>query len=335
MAWKIWKSDAERFEEEYGKALNERNKGNLDGAVEHFNKAAEIASASGDQGLKAKGALAAAMASIYSLVKSPSEAALKQAMASLRSLNPEAELDLALPYRVKAGELYRELEALSAYLTLPRIDIGKLRGMKPGELDELSKRYEEAAGILLQYGRDKFLLEDLLKLDTPQKTALRLLALSRLMKAVLAEREDPGRAVELYTEAVGYLSSIADQRYSATASKWLEKAGKSTKCWICGRDMQGEDVHFVYLPATITPYIAKRYGEEAPNMLVESGGGQYIAVCTACYTAMYNLGDAISRHYYELAMKALEDAVRRLQMEIDALRNECRARWVAGAGRPR
>jgi len=319
MSWKIWKSDKERFDEEFRKGINDRNKGNIDSAIEHFRSAAEIAQRSKNPELKVGGSLATVMVSFYQMLKQPDVASLKNLESSLQELvklNPDEKLNLALPYEIKASELLQEIDILKDLYSLPQFTL---------ELDKYddpistADRYETVAQKLLSYGRESFLIQDLLKLDKPISQAFRLLAYSRILRAYAIVNEDPGKAVELYSEAMGYLSQFQDQDAANFVKSKLEKTGKATKCWICGRNIQGEDVHFVYLRTELTPYIAKNYGNEAPNIIVEKGAKTYMAVCRTCYTSIYYLSDEISKYYYQLAIKALREVESKFTRQIEEL----------------
>jgi len=318
MSWKIWKSDKERFYEEFQKGISDRNKGNIDKAIEHFRSAAEIAQRSKDPELIVKGSLATVMVSFYQMLKQPDIASfenLKSSLQELVKLNPDEKLNLALPYEIKASELLQEIDILKDLYSLPRFTL---------ELDSdnpLSKaeKYETVAQKLLSYGRESFLIQDLLKLDKPISIAFRLLAYSRILRAYTIVNEDPGKAIELYSEAMGYLSQSQDQEVANFVKSKLEKTGRATKSWICGRSIQGEDVHFVYLHTELTPYIMKNYGNEAPNLIVEREAKTYVAVCRTCYGSIYHLSDKISNYYYQLAIKALREVEDRLTRQIEEL----------------
>jgi tetratricopeptide (TPR) repeat protein len=319
LAWKIWKDTVSRFEEEYNKAVNERNKGNIDGAIEHFQSAAKIALESKDQSLIERGKLATVMALIYKLIRKTSTQSLEDAKNSLQYLDPNVELDLALPYKIKVSDLVRELDVLIRVYSIPQINLDKVSSLPLEEVEKLAIEYESVAMKVLSYGREKYLLESLLKLDVPQKMGFKFLALSRIIKGLWIEKESPDKAVQLYSEAIGYFANIPDQRYSELVNDRLSKMSKSTKCWLCGRNIQGEGVHFVYLPSIMTPYILNCYTNDAPQIIVTSRDDTYVAICSACYGAIYKLSDKVAKHYYDLAIAALKRVEQELWAAIRAL----------------
>jgi tetratricopeptide (TPR) repeat protein len=319
MAWKIWKGDKERYDEEFKKGINDRNKKNYDGAIEHFQKAAEIAINSKEPELRVKGVLAAVMAAFYQMMKQTTVSSfenLKSSLLELIKLNPDAELDLALPYEIKASELLQEIDVLKDLYSIPQFTLELDKYKDP---NTMANKYETVAQKLISYGRETFLIQDLLKLEKPIRIAFRLFAYSRILKAYMIVDEEPSKALELYSEAMGYLEQVQDQTIMNFAKAQHEKISIATKCWACHRNIQGEDVHFVYLQTEMTPFIKKNYGNDAPNLLVEREAGTYVAVCKTCYGAIYYLSDKISRYYYQLAMETLKEVEIRLTQRIEEL----------------
>lgn len=299
MAWKFWKSEHERFEEEMRKAFDNRNKNKIDKAIENFLNAYKLATGSSDPSLREKGKIAYAYALVYTAILSKNINDLKAASDYLRNLREDVELDLALARPVKAGELAEELYLLSLYYSAPRID---LRSASSMSLDD-ANGIRDIGEYFLSKGSKRLVLEDIFDVKEPLNViGLRLLGYSKLIEASHAEKEDLNKSIELYAEALAYFQQIADVLANSVKVK-MNKLGKATKCWICGRAIQGEEVNFVYLDSFLTKYIVDKYGGDAPG-IIESNEGK-IAACSACYGAIYNLSDKIARYYYEEAMKAL------------------------------
>lgn len=311
MSWKFWKSDAEKFEEEMRKAFDDRNKGRIADAVSHFQAAYEISQRSADPSLRERGRVAYAYALVYRAVSTRRPEDFAAAADHLRALPPDLELDLALPRPVRAGELAEDLSLLALYLSAPTVDLDSASRVPA----EAAERLEAVAKELLARGGRRFILEDALGIHEPLNViGLRLLGVARAVRAAHLEGEDMSKAVELYAEALAYLQQASD-RMSKDVRARLEKLGRATKCWLCGRAVQGEDVNFVYLDSTLTSYISGRYGGDAPNIV--RGGA--VAVCRACHGAIYKLSDKVARYYYEEAIRALRQVEERLTLRIQAL----------------
>lgn len=313
MAWKFWKSEHERFEEEMRKAFDNRNKNKIDKAIDNFLNAYKIAYSSSDPSLQEKGKIAYAYAMIYSAIMTKNPESLRKASEYLKTLREDIEFDLALPQRIKAGELAEELYIASLYYTLPPIDLGKASSMS---IDE-AKRLRELGEFFISKGSKRLITEDLLEIkEPPNVVGLRLLGYSKLIEASHMEKEDLNKSIELYAEALAYFQQVAETLANTVKVK-IDKLGKATKCWVCGRSVQGEEVNFVYLDSFLTKYILERYSKDAPN-IVEASSSK-IAICSACYGAMYNLSDKIARYYYDEAIKALRALEERLLALISQL----------------
>lgn len=326
MSWKFWKSDHEKFEEEMRKAFDNRNKNKIDKAVEEFLDAYNIASSSGDPSLREKGKIAYAYALVYKalLTKSPKD--LTDASEYLKTLREDVELDLALPKPVKAHELAEELYIASLYYSTPRVDMSSASSLTL----EDAKKIRSVGEYFLSKGSRRLLLEDLLDIkESLSIIGLKLLGYSRLIEAYHVEKEDLNRSIELYAEALAYFQQAADPLANPVKAR-ISKLGKATKCWFCGRAVQGEEVNFVYLDSFLTKYIIEKYGSDAPDIIESSG--KRVAACAGCYGAIHSLSEKIARYYYEEAMKALKAleervivAISQLQAQISMLQSRLAA----------
>ncbi|MEM4623218.1 MAG: hypothetical protein QW816_04095 [Desulfurococcaceae archaeon] len=306
MAWKIWKSEAERFEEEMRKAFDNRNKNKIEKAIEHFTNAYKIASSSTDPSLREKAKIAYAYLMIYTAIQYRSTELFENTSKYLANLPGDIELDLALPRPVKVSELAEDFKILTLLSSIPSIDLEKASNIK---LEE-ARRMREIGEYLLSKGNKKLILEDIFNIEEPINIiALRLLGYSKFIEASHIEKEDLNKSIELYAEALTYFQQAADKIASIVMTK-IEKLGKATKCWICGRAIQGEDVNFLYLDSFLTKYIVEKYSGDAPGILILEHGK--VATCSACYGIIYNLSDKIAKYYYQEAMKALKELEQRL-----------------------
>ncbi|MDW8082658.1 MAG: hypothetical protein RMI56_02550 [Sulfolobales archaeon] len=311
MSWKFWKSDLEKFEEELRKAFEDRSRGKIEDAISHFQEAYEIAQKSSNAGLRERGRVAYAYALIYRALLTRKPEDFSTAAKYLREVPPDVELDLALPKPVRCGDLADELVLLEAYYSTPEVDL-----VEPSKTPlEAVDRLESTGRLFLSRRGRRFLLEDVVGIHEPfEVVGMKMLGLARVVRAAHTESEDISRAVELYAEALAYLAQASD-RLSSEVRGRVEKLGRATKCWFCGRAVQGEDLNYVYLDTFLTKHISNKYGGETPNLVRENS----VAVCRACYGAVYRLSDRISRHYHEEAMKALKQLEDRLVARIRAL----------------
>lgn len=304
----LFKSDREKFEDELSKAINDRNKGNLEGAVNHFYKAYEIASRTQDPDVKRRSVEALFYALFYdALIKRTPEAFAKAAEVC-RKLDPSIQLDVGIAFKPTAGDLAKDLELLSLIFRLPRFNVSEA-----GSMDlSVASMYEEVGNRLIAEGSRRLVIEDLVGIHEALYTiGLRLLGYARIIRALKVEADNPTKAVELLSEAISYLQQAAPEVRSFVDNK-LSKLAKATKCWVCHREIQGEDVNYLYLPASINSYILEKYGSEASHLINEGR----VAVCRVCYTAIYNLSDALARKYYEMAVKLIREVEARLEARL-------------------
>lgn len=313
MSWKIWKSEAEKFEEEMKKAFDNRNKNKLDKAIEHFTNAYKITYGSSDPNLREKAKIAYAYLMVYSAILYKNTETLKNTSEYLAKLPGDIELDLALPRPVKVSELAEDFKILEILSSIPSID---LKNSSSISLEE-ARRIREIGEYLLSKGDRRLVLEDIFDIKEPLNIiGLRLLGYSKLIEASHIEKEDLNKSIELYAEALVYFQQAADKLASIVKVK-IDKLGKATKCWICGRAIQGEEVNFIYLESLLTKYIVDKYSGDAPG-IIELEQGR-IATCSACYGIIYNLSDKIARYYYQEAIKALRELEQRLLALISQL----------------
>jgi len=174
-------------------------------------------------------------------------------------------------------------------------------------------KFEAVAQSYMSLGRDNLVLGDLFGIKgTPYTMAYKYLGLSRLLKGLIEEKSDPGKAVEYYAEAMGYFSNAMLEEYKSYSDQRIKKLSTVAKCWFCGRDVQGEEIHYVYMETLLTPYLQSKFGGESPPSM----RGTKIVACVACYEAIHLMADSVARMYYERAMAALREVEQRLTQQI-------------------
>jgi len=307
----LFKSDREKFENELNKALSERNKGNLESAVKYFLNAYEIALGAKDPEISKRADETLFYALFYdALVKKTAES-FSKASQQCKKLDPSWQLDIGLASKPTASELCRDLEIASMIVSLPEFSIDVARRMD----ESLASKYEEIGSKLLAEGSRRLIIEDYLKINDPLSTiGFRFLGYSRIVRALKIEADNPANAMELYSEAAAYLQQAPAEIKKFVDSR-MGKLSKTTRCWVCHREIQGEEINYIYLPASINKYIIEKYGNDSPY-IINNGT---IAVCRVCYTMIYNLSDALAKKYYEQAMKALQEVEARLNARISIL----------------
>jgi len=320
----FFKSDAERFNDLMSKGFSDRNKGNLDGAVRNFLQAYEVASKSRDPDLASKADIPLFYALFYEALIKKTPESFRRAAEQCRKLSPNTELDLGLASKVYPPDLTRELELLAELAGLPGFEVSKVKSMDLS----VAEKYESVANALLAEGSRRLILEDLVGIhESLNVIGFRLLGYARMIRAAKIEENEPSRAVEIYSEALAFLQQ-ATPEVREFVNERITKLGKSTRCWVCHREIQGEEVNYIYLPASVNDYVKSKYGKDAPYLISDDGK---IAVCRVCYTMVRDLSDKISKYYYDLAikeMRLMEERInarlRELQARVDLMRTTIR-----------
>lgn len=128
--------------------------------------------------------------------------------------------------------------------------------------------------------------------------------------------ENPQQAAEYQQIAAGYRQQNG-QSIEANMRK-VREYSRTCTCWVCGRVATGQGINFFSAPA------------EAPTSLKDKTDAaaasredvKHIYICRACYTAISNRSDEISKSYYDAAMREMAAMEARLQAEIAALQSQ-------------
>ncbi len=128
--------------------------------------------------------------------------------------------------------------------------------------------------------------------------------------------DDPKKAAEYQQFAYNYRKQIGES--GEKNLDFIKKYSASATCWICGRDANGEGVHFYAMSSDISPCLRKNDG------VLKSADEKFenIYVCRACYSSISRRADAISKYYCGMAEDRMREMEARLQAEIAALQAE-------------
>ena len=128
---------------------------------------------------------------------------------------------------------------------------------------------------------------------------------------------DPKQAAEYLQNAVSYRQQIGED--GAHDLGLIQSYSKTAKCWICGRVVTGETIHFVTMSSEITP-LMKSSKEGLLDSATESMSSIY--ACRACYSAISRRADAIANDYHMKSIQEIRNVEARLQAEISSLQSE-------------
>ncbi len=175
--------------------------------------------------------------------------------------------------------------------------IDELEGRKQvflaGETKSSEAKAEHHARAAEFFGR---LGENIMFIDG--KTARPLyhfhLGSSQFYTALIKAQMDPEKAVELLQETYGNFRLGEATEKAAEVQNLSHKFATTAKCWVCGREIQGQDLHFRYYEARITPYyraVVESESEEQKVELLDEG----LPLCTTCGSMLSELADSYAR----------------------------------------
>jgi len=311
----VWgKPKEKKILEEWDKANDLRNKSKWDDASKAYYKVYEMSLQVTDPNLRQLGTIALAMSYLMYLKVSLNKGTLDNLYNVLKSLNPEQELEI--PYKVKVKEILPEIEALRDAMSLEKVDIGS----KPPSALELSKRYEDVAKKFFLINKQELTLGDFLGIkNSPNQLGLFYMGISRYLVAVTVEEKDPQEALDKYSETLNYFIQSGDEKWKSYIQDKVNRLSKTAKCWFCGRIVQGEGIHFIYLETILSDYMLSK-NSDAVNSVQ---GNTKLVACEGCYNAISKLADRIAKYYYEMTMQKisqLEARIRSLEARVSMIR---------------
>ena len=309
---KLFKQPAEKaeieFREAYEKGVNlgpER----WPEAVKHFSEASKYYGEIGDS---QKSAQSLALANLFHALSSRTGEAWQKCSQAMGQL-PNIQLNVG--FAVNSPSIAQQASVLSSDIAATEaLNAESKDASRVAAVRDLAQKYMDLIGSDLSVWR-------LMKQEIdPQRRAYYLLGLASLIEANSVADADPGRSVALLSEATTNLELAAmDPMTLAPGTKEkLENIAKFGKCWFCGREMQGQNFHYILLPASITQYTRQRYGSGMPPSLDEN----MVVACEGCSSSIRNVADKVARAYFESAMAEMRALEQRLDARISALQAE-------------
>ncbi len=175
-----------------------------------------------------------------------------------------------------------------------------------------------ATAIRTDIGGNVLVLPELFKQGsfTGEQRALALAAMSEEAMGASLLASDPKAAAEHYQTARLWWSQAGDAGAAEAAASRVAQYGKSAKCWFCGREVSGENIHFVPMPSDLTDLVkAADKDSLLPTFDPQTG---MVYACKGCHGAVYHLADG-------LATQRMNELNAKLQPQIDELKNQVKA----------
>lgn len=256
---------------------------------------------------------AAAYASVMDLAQRTSDpSAYRTAAQNLRALG---DMSIKLGLRESTGNaLAHEAEILAS--------VTEWTALQPTSTAQYQEKAEAlrtvATAIRTDIGGNVLVLPELFRQGsfTGESRALALAAQSEEAMAESLLASDPKAAAERYQTARLWWSQAGDAAQADAAASRVAQYGRSAKCWFCGREIAGENIHFVSMPSNLTDLV-RAADKDSPLPSFDPASGNVYA-CKGCHGAVYHLAD-------ELAVKRTAELDAKIQPQIQDLKNQIQA----------
>lgn len=302
MAFKLFKNGDELYEE--SKELIKRG---------DFAKARStlVKSIDKDGGVDDVAAVQVALIDLRDRLTSVS--AYQNLLNTLNKLESAKEVDFGLDV-LDVEELKTECS-----LTIRKINILSAGGTGQALVDKGKELQKLAQDYQANIGNRSLLIISLFKKDTSVTGETEFYNLMAVAYETMADGvvyDNPAQAAEYQQIAAGYRQQNG-QSTEENMRKVRAYAATCT-CWICGRIATGEGIHFYSAPADVSPSLEDRSTTAGKTR----ADAKHIYICRACYTAISNRSDEISKAYYDQAMQQMAAMEARLQAQIAALQSQ-------------
>ncbi|MDO5862451.1 MAG: hypothetical protein Q4Q58_06650 [Thermoplasmata archaeon] len=128
--------------------------------------------------------------------------------------------------------------------------------------------------------------------------------------------DNPQQAAEYQQIAAGYRQQNGQS--TEENMRKVREYSRTCTCWVCGRVATGQGIHFYSAPADVSPSLK----DSASSAADSRADTKHIYICRACYSAISNRSDEISRQYYQQSMQQMQAMEARLQAQIVALQSQ-------------
>lgn len=136
---------------------------------------------------------------------------------------------------------------------------------------------------------------------------------------------DPSAAADEMSQAVMYYRRAAYKQGEEAANRALANLRLERTCWICGREMQGQDINFSYIPTQVSPYhsdLLQKVGQDCSSLDLANSR---VALCVVCKGLISCLANTIAGEIAAFKMQELQGEIRRLSDRIEKLERSNRS----------
>ena len=218
-------------------------------------------------------------------------------------------------------EISRDELITECQLTIRKIELLSSGGEGQALMDKGKRIQELAQDFQSRIGDRNLIILELFKNDTSvtgMTEFFNLMAVSYECMADAVVWDNPSQAAEYEQIAMGYRQQNGQSGDTNMAK--VRAYSTTCTCWLCGRIATGEGIHFFSAPADVSPALDDKDKPTARSR--PDGDPQHIYICRACYSAVSNRSDEISRGYYNQTMQEMRAMEARLQAQIAALQSQ-------------
>lgn len=181
--------------------------------------------------------------------------------------------------------------------------------------------YTKAADVLMKLGNSTLEIAERLNLKGPvdkgMMRAFYCMALSDYHSALAVVMTSPTQAHDLLQKSAAEFRQALATDWSETVDGYIAQVSSKSHCWMCGREMQGRDLFYMYYPAS-TEEFHQRLLENSNEDLRMIDRAGHVTICTICGSSIENQAD---RYATMRADEVREWATQVLQAHEEVLEN--------------
>jgi hypothetical protein len=256
---------------------------------------------------------AKANSSLYQLINSKDRLMVNEAIIDLEEL-PEIE---------QFGIRNTLVNTDSYVLELKAIQIEHQAELAQSN-DEKRKLYTQAKDLLMKLDGNSLSFADKINIPGPTDKALSRAfyygAFSDFYGGIIETMNSPANAHDLLKKSFEKLSEFGAVDKLSEVKEYLDNIELKRHCWVCGREMQGRNIHYHYYPTSTTRY-HKNFLESSGDDLGMLDKEGYVTLCTVCGLLIEKQADIYSTEKAEEIKEWIEPILKGLISRMNSIEN--------------
>lgn len=199
------------------------------------------------------------------------------------------------------------LECKLIYEALKALDVAEKCTFEDGQrLIEIGNKY------ISEIGDENLVLEDVFRQNPVSGRTYSLILLATGFETLsdAVKWDDPKKAAEYQQQAMFYNRDRGDSEAIKKNENFIRGVSKTVHCWFCGKEVCGENIHFIPMPADLTKPVLSQVNADSPISTCDS---KFIYTCRACYSSIDNNG----YKHYSNACKYTDKQIDQLKVYTD------------------